>query len=138
MENLQLAPAAGAGIGKLVADALLANPDFIPLMRDALLGGLEATTRHWDREAKQFEIEPDFKVRIQAFSMALAHMEGEPVKRIIHQHLGGDGQIDLGAALRDSPALQAAIERQLENARFKDRKRGGKTPPKAAEVVIDE
>jgi len=138
METLQLAPAAGAGIGKLVADALLANPDFIPLMRDALLGGLEATTRHWDREAKQFEIEPDFKVRIQAFSMALAHMEGEPVKRIIHQHLGGDGQIDLGAALRDSPALQAAIERQLENARFKDRNRGGKTPPKTAEVVIDE
>ena len=102
------------------------------------MGGLKAERSFWDKNSGGIISELDHRVQIQALALLLAHMEGEPVKRIIHQHLGGDGQIDLGAALRDSPALQAAIERQLENARFKDRKRGGKTPPKTAEVVIDE
>jgi len=136
--TISLAPAAGAGIGKLLADSLLADPEFVPLMKEAAMGGLKAERSFWDKNSGGIISEPDHRVQIQALALLLAHMEGEPVKRIIHQHLGGDGQIDLGAALRDSPALQAAIERQLENARFKDRNRGGKTPPKTAEVVIDE
>jgi len=138
METMQLAPAAGAGLGKLVAAELLAIPDLPKEMALVIHRAMRATTRRWDPGAKDWIIDDDMRSQLQAFALTLAHMEGEPVKRIIHQHLGGDGQIDLGAALRDSPALQAAIERQLENARFKDRKRGGKTPPKAAEVVIDE
>ena len=101
------------------------------------MGGLKAQRSFWDKNSGGIISEPDHRVQIQALALLLAHMEGEPVKRIIHQHLGGDGQIDLGAALRDSPALQAAIERQLENARFKDRKRG-KPAPKPAELIVEE
>lgn len=135
--QIALAPAAGAGIGKMLADQLLSDPDFVPDMLGVAKRGLKAHTHRWIAESRETIEVPDFKVQAQFFFGLLAHMEGEPVKRIIHQHLGGDGQIDLGAALRDSPALQAALERQLENARFKDRKRS-KAQPKPAELIVEE
>ncbi len=117
----QLAPAAGAGIGKIIADRLLSDPEFIPLMIEAVTNGLKATRTEYtghgkDREAEQV---PDFKTQLQAFALLLAHMEGEPIKRIIHQHLGGQGAIDPLAALQESPALRDAAKRMLEKAEFK-------------------
>ncbi len=120
---MQLAPAAGAGIGKLIADALLAMPDFIPLMRDAFVGGLQAQIHYYDRGAKEWCSRPDERTRLQAATLCLAHMEGEPIKRIIHQHLGASGEIDLLAAVRESPQLQDQLGALLEKAKFRDRKK---------------
>ncbi len=135
MENSQtltLAPAAGSGIGKLLFDALLARPDFIPLMVEAAIGGLSAETHFYSVAQKEVISKPDYRTRQQAVVMLLANAEGEPVKRIIHQHLGPESiKNDLNAALRESPALVEAVERALANAKFRTRN----TKPKPAEQV---
>lgn len=128
-ETMSLAPAAGAGIGKLLADRLLADPTFIDAMVDAVMNGLRATRSFWvkgDGGKGELQTEPDSKTQLQAFSLVLAHMEGEPIKRVIHQHLGGGAQLDVLGALRESPALQEAMERELAKAKWK----GGKKPKK--------
>lgn len=129
-QNANLAPAAGSGIGKMVADALLAEADFIPAMKAALMGGLTATI--YTRTGMQ----PDFRTRLQAFVSVMAHMEGDPIKRIIHQHLNdGDTKQSVVDALQDSPALLESVKRVIANAEFKDRnkrKRG------SVEVSADE
>ena len=130
-QNLTLAPAAGGGIGKKIADALLADPDFVGLMVDAMRNGLKATRSFWVKD-EGLHTEPDFKVQLQAAALIMAHMEGEPVKRIIHQHLGAAGP-DIGAALRESPELQAALQRELEKAQWRHSGRQAHKRPKKAE-----
>lgn len=137
LAEISLAPASGSGIGKMLADALLADPDFLPLMKGAALGGLRAQRSYYDKGAGGVVTEPDHRVQIQTVALLLAHMEGEPIKRIIHQHLGGDGSaIDPLGALRDSPALMAAVERELAKAKFKDRHRKTR-PTEAATLEVD-
>jgi hypothetical protein len=129
-ETLTLAPAAGAGIGKLLADRLLAEPGFMDLMVAAVVNGLKATRSFYVKD-KGMHTEADAKTQLQAFALIMAHMEGEPVKRIIHQHLGAGGQLDVMAALRESPALLAAAEREIEKAKWKTSGRqAGKAPKK--------
>lgn len=127
---------AGAGMGKKLADYLLAQPNFIEDMGQVICRAIRAKTRHWDREAREFVIEDDCKTQLQAFALCVAHMEGEPVKRIIHQHLGGEGRIDPGAALADSPELAAAVERELQKARWKHSGRQAHKRPKKVEPEI--
>lgn len=136
-EALQLAPAAGAGIGKLLADRLLAEPDFIDAMVAAAMNGLRATRSFWTGKGENAEhhTEPDSKVQLQALALVMAHMEGEPIKRIIHQHLGGDGSApDPLAALRESPALLAAVKREIEKAEWRT---SGKKAHKAPKRTQD-
>ncbi len=140
MENALLAPAAGSGIGKMLADSLLATPGFVQLLTDVAVRGLNATTPpRWDKESESWTDAPDFRVQIQTLALLLSHMEGEPIKRVIHQHLGGDGgKADPLAALQDSPALRAAVERTLEKAKWKESGRSGKGKnAKQAEVVLE-
>ncbi len=133
----QLAPAAGAGIGKLIADALLADPDFIPLMKAAFIGALGAEIHFFDKAAGGWQSRPDYRIRLQAVMGCLAHMEGEPVKRIIHQHLGGGPTIDPLAAMQDSPALREAVRRTLEKAEWRQSGRNGKSaaPEQVGELL---
>lgn len=137
MENAQLAPAAGAGIGKLLADNLLARPGFIEAMADVIDGAIRANSRHWDREAREFIVEPDFKIRLQAFFGIVAHMEGEPIKRVFHAHVGATGADPL-AALQESPALRDAARRLLEKADWRTSGRQEhKRPEKSAPAVLE-
>jgi hypothetical protein len=122
-EILTLAPAAGQGIGKQIAEKLLGRPGFIDRMADALDNALTATVRRWDKEADEWIVDPDTRSQLQAFFGCLAHMEGEPIKRIIHQHLGGTGDVDPLAAMQASPALRDAATRLIEKASFRDRKK---------------
>lgn len=132
-EQITLAPMAGAGMGKKLADYLLAQPTFIEDMGQVILRAIRAKTRHWDREAKDFVIEDDCKVQLQAFALTVAHMEGEPVKRIIHQHLGAGGKLDLGSALQESPELAQAVEKELQKAKWRTSgHQAHKRPAKAA------
>lgn len=130
-EYLTLAPAAGEGIGKEIARILLARPGFLEAMADALHNALTATRRTWDSGAKQWVEEPDTRSQLQAFFGCLAHMEGEPIKRIIHQHLGGRGDVNPLDALRDSPALRDAARALLNKAEFRTRN------AKPADEVLD-
>ncbi len=126
---MQLAPAAGAGIGKVIADKLLADPAFVPSMLDAVTNALKATRGFWTGkgESAEYVTEPDYKTQLNAFALLLAHMEGEPIKRIVHQHLNAPAADPL-QALRDSPALREAMRRELDKA---DRKAKRATPAPA-------
>lgn len=123
--TISLAPAAGAGIGKLLADCLLADPTFVTDLVAAFRNGLKATRSFYVKD-EGMHSEPDAKTQLQAAALVLAHMEGEPVKRIIHQHLGAGGQLDIMGALRESPALLAAAEREIEKAKWKGGKKAKK------------
>lgn len=106
-------------MGKMLADLLLADPEFVPLMRQTAIDCLHAMApRRWDKESGDWIADPDMRTRAQMFFGLMAHMEGEPVKRIIHQHLG-TGKLDVGGALTDSPELAAAVERELQKARWR-------------------
>ncbi len=134
--TLTLAPAAGAGLGKLLADSLLSDPEFVPLMRKTAIECLHAMApRRWDKESGGWVADPDMKTRAQMFFGLIAHMEGEPVKRIIHQHLGADGKLDLRGALQDSPELAAAVAAELEKAQWR---KSGRNAKKAAPVIEGE
>lgn len=129
-QAITLAPAAGSGLGKLLADSLLADPEFVPLMRKTALECLQAMApRRWDKESGGWVADPDMRTRAQMFFGLLAHMEGEPVKRIIHQHLGGTGKLDLRGALQDSPELAAAVAAELEKAQWRKSGRTRKADP---------
>lgn len=130
---MQLAPAAGSGIGKLLADKLLAQPGFVDAMVLAVMNGLCATRSFWIKTPTGPELvtEADSKVQLQAFALILSHMEGEPIKRVIHQHLT-NGKVDPLAVLKDSPATREALARLLDKATFHE---SGRTKP--ADVVLD-
>lgn len=143
MENpgqISLAPAAGAGIGKLLADSLLADPEFVPLMRKTAVECLAAMApRRWDRDTESWIADPDFRVRAQMFFGLLAHMEGEPVKRIIHVGQGYGLPLDPLASLRESPAMQDELRRLLAKADFRTSGRQAhKRPAKKAIEVVDD
>ncbi len=135
-QTVALAPAAGAGVGKMLADLLLSDPDFVPLMRRTAIDCLNAMSpRRWDKEQGWIS-DPDYRIRAQMFFGLMAHMEGEPVKRIIHQHLGEGGKLDVGGALADSPELAAAVERELQKSKWKHS--GRQSYKKPAKVVDGE
>ncbi len=137
-EVMTLAPAAGSGIGKMLADALLATEGFADLMADVVRRGLVAQTRRWDPAAKDWCVEPDMRAQLQTLTLVLAHMEGEPIKRVIHQHIGNGGSIDPLAALQDSQALRDAARRLLEKSEFRTRNVGKGKRGKAGEADVVE
>lgn len=134
-ETLTLAPAAGAGIGKILADALLANPEFVPAMLASAMNGLKATRGYWSGKGENAEyiVEPDFKTQLQAFALLLAHMEGEPIKRVIHQHIGDGKAVDPLAALQGSQALRDAAKKLIAKAEWHESGRSAKP----ADPVLD-
>lgn len=137
-ETMTLAPAAGAGIGKILAERLLADPTFVDAMVDAVMNGLRATRTYFVKGQTEPISEPDSKTQLHAFALVLAHMEGEPIKRIIHQHLGGTGAVDPLAALQDSPALREAAGRLLEKANWRTSGKQAHKAPKRAEAATPE
>lgn len=134
-----LAPAAGAGIGKVLAGHLTADPEFVPLMLEAAKGALKAERTVWEKDAAGKNVsttEPDHKTRLAAFFGLLAHMEGEPIKRTVVQHLGADGDpISPETALTDSPALLAAAAHLV--AKVKAQQARATKQAKPAELVVD-
>lgn len=118
-QTMTLAPAAGSGIGAKLANALLADPDFLPAMVQAAQDGLHATRSFYDKGAGGVVTEPDFRVRIQTLALLLAHMEGEPIKRVIHEFRKGG--VDPTEAL-SSPAAIEAAERMIAGAKAHARK----------------
>lgn len=116
-----LAPNAGSGIGRLFFQALLANPKIVELLTEAAIGGLKADVSFRDRKTGEIVSTPDFRTRVQTLTMLLAQAEGDPVKRVIHEHTTS-GALDVMSALQASPGLLQAVEREVEKAKFRSRK----------------
>lgn len=128
-----LAPNAGVGVGKLIASDLLARPGFIKKCADVWEAALNATRRTWDQGNKCWVEEPDTRSQLQALFGLLAHTEGEPIKRIIHEvRKGVGGSPD--EMLAESPAAIEAAKRIVAGAEARRRKAGLK---KAEPVEID-
>ena len=118
----QLAPAAGAGLGKAMFDCLLSDPGFPAQLAKAALEGLRADCPpRWDKGANDGEggwvSAPDYRVRTQTLFALLAQAEGEPVKRVQvqTQAVTAEGG-DIEGQLADSPAARQAMRRILEQA----------------------
>ncbi len=137
--QIELAPAAGGGIGKAVAQRLLARPDFLQLMEDAAVCGLTANLApRWDAQGKCWGPEmPDAKTRVTTWLGILAHMEGDPIKRIIHQHTGDGGKLDLRGALKESPELREAVRAELEKGDWRTNGHQAHKRPKKAPAVVE-
>jgi hypothetical protein len=133
MDDLQLAPAAGSGIGKQLAELLIADEEFLPALKAAFMDALGAESKHFDKEAKGWVNSPDYKTRLSAAMSLLSHMEGDPIKRIVHQHLNAPSGGNIREALQESPALLAQVEREVAKAKFRDR---NKRPEVAVELDV--
>lgn len=109
------------GLGKQVIASLMAEPDFVGSMRDAILGALGASNERWDKATKGFIDVPDYRARLDAWKIIMAYAEGLPLMRILKQELATGTQRSLSEDLRESPALLAAVEKELEKAKFRTR-----------------
>lgn len=133
MENL-LSTAVGNGIGRKIADKLLAEADFIEEMVQVARDGLKAETAICTKGGG-IEMVPDQKTRQNMFFGLLEQFDGKPVERILTQAFGqpgGPGE-DLDAQLNDSPAFRSALRRKLDKA---DR-RAAKAEKQAERVPIE-
>jgi hypothetical protein len=138
-----LSPGAGQGVVKEVANELLSRPQLVRKMADSLERGLTATRRTWDSGQKCWVEEPDMRSQLQAVFGCFSHFCGDPTKRIVHEHINANGALDVSGALQDSPALAAALERELEKARWrhsgqqKHKRPGGKAKTVASVPVLE-
>lgn len=131
-----LAPAAGKGIGKMLFSMLLSDPEFVAEMKTAVMKGLRAQHTFRDRKTGEIITADDPRTMVATVAMILAQAEGEPIKRVIHQHIGAPGAVDVEGELQDSPALRAAVQRLLDKASFRTRPDNtGSRPARVAEPI---
>lgn len=116
-----LAPAAGSGIGRMLFTQLLEDSEFVGEMKAAVMKGLRAQHTFRDRKSGEIITADDPRTMIATVAMILAQAEGDPIKRVIHQHIGAPGAVDVQQELRDSDALRQAVRRELEKAEFRGR-----------------
>ena len=124
METLDLTPAAGSGIGRKFATALVSDDELVKHMKAAAMDGLQATTGHFDKAVGWVET-PDFKTRLAALFGILSHLEGDPLKRVLHQHSG----LPAVNFNEMSPATIAAAEREIAKTKFRTRRQKPAAPP---------
>ena len=138
-QKLSLAPAAGTGIGAKLAERLLARPDFVPLLEDAAVAALTAMMpQRWDSNIKDWApAQPDAKTRLAALLGLMAQFEGDPVKRIVHQHIQESGKLDFEKALLESPEMRGMVERALQKAEWRHSGNQAHKRPKRAEPVVE-
>ena len=111
-----LAPAAGSGVGAALAQRFFARPDWLDKLEAGLINALEAQHKIYDKSAGGVVTYPDGKTQLAAVFGLMAHMEGEPVKRIIHEVRRGRDAESLQDELSRSPALREAAREMLEAA----------------------
>jgi hypothetical protein len=81
---------------------------------------LSATTAIWDAPSKTFIDRPDFKTRLQACELYLAHTVGLPVQRSenlnVNAHAPASDAISPEAQFMSSPTLRQAARHLLDRA----------------------
>ncbi len=129
-----LAPGAGQGIGRQVAENLLAREGFVRRLADALDNGLVATRRMWDKASDDWIVEPDTRSQLQAAFGIFAHFEGDPIKRVIHE-LHKTGAADPLEAMKRDPQLLEAAKELIAKAEWHKSGRAKKAPKPAQAVT---
>lgn len=112
-------------IWKDVAAALMRSPGFVDEVAETLRGALSANGKHFvkgEGPGSGWQITPDFRTRLDAVKIILAYAEGMPLQRIF-EHKIHETRDTLADTLRDSPETLAAVEREIEKARFRQRKK---------------
>jgi hypothetical protein len=138
--STDLAKTMPPGVWTEVLRILSARTGFAEEIADALADGLKATGVHFIRVKKgdggsesggEWETHPDFKTRLETVKVLLAYSEGLPLQRIL-QHTIDEKRTSVHEELRESPELLAAVEREVEKAKF-----GGRHKKARAAVQID-
>ena len=119
--------ATSANLAAKVIELLMGRPDFVELLANAIFDSLTATTPVYDKGAQAWTDRADYKARLEAAKLALAYGEGLPLQRIMQQTLL-ETRGDLHDALRESPELLKAVEREVEKAKFRRRNARNVTP----------
>ena len=114
-------PGAGTGFGKMLAEEITSRDGAVKLVADAYIDALKATKRFWSKDKDGWEDVPDFRARLDAADSLWANIEGEPIKRVLSMTQDvptpDQEEQDAIAKIAQSPALQAALQRQLDAAR---------------------
>jgi hypothetical protein len=111
-----LAPAAGTGVGSALAQRFFGRPDWLDKLEASLINALGAEHRVYGGKGVGIITYPDGKTQLAAVLGLMSHMDGEPVKRIIHEVRRGRDAESLQDELTRSPALREAAREMLDAA----------------------
>jgi hypothetical protein len=119
-ESIALTPSAPGGLWTRIVENLTANGDIAAEVAASLRTALGAKVVHFDRITKAWEETPDSRAQLDAIKLILAYCEGMPLAREFRQQVN-ETRGDLHDALRESPQLLAAVEREVSKAKFRTR-----------------
>ncbi len=108
-----------------VAEILTRSSGFPAEVAATLRGALLANGKHFvkgEGPGSGWQITPDYRTRLDAIKIILAYAEGMPLQRIL-EHKIHETRGDLADTLRDSPETLEAVEREVEKAKFRQRKK---------------
>ena len=112
-----LPPAESSEIGPLgVIHGLRTNQNLGEKVLHQIEVAIEATTAVWDAGSKSFVDRPDFKTRLAACELYLAHTVGLPVQRSENLNLNAQAKPALEEVCLNSPAALDAMRRVLDKA----------------------
>lgn len=112
--HLQIEPAPSGA--RAIMLALESDPEFVPLVAQAIKDGLRSMSRHWDKDAKGWVYEIDTRGRLASAQMYLQYVVGLPVARVEMKSISVQKPMDSFDVLRRSPAAREAARRALERA----------------------
>lgn len=106
--------------GKGVREVLHAIPRIRLLVIGAAIRGLAARKPYWDKELEDWVWEPDYMAQAKAYTFLAAYGDGLPVQATVNLNVSDDrkkAQLTFGEAMRHSPALVDAVEKELRRIR---------------------
>lgn len=121
MQTLETAPAKSKDMAVRLAERWEQDTDLVTLMDGVIRAGLVSTTERWDITTKKFVERPDTKSQLEAVKLILAYSAGLPLARSVTIAIESGGYGAMKEALRESPELLAAVERELDKAKFHGR-----------------
>ena len=112
-----LPPAESSEIGPLgVIHGLRTNQNLGEKVLHQIEVAIEATTAVWDAGSKSFVDRPDYKTRLAACELYLAHTVGLPVQRSENLNLNAQAKPALGEVWLNTPAALEAARRMVAKA----------------------
>lgn len=101
---------------------ITAHPEVRKLYLAAAVRCLDARKFYFDREENTYKFEADGPTVLRAAVFLASYDAGLPIQTSVNLNLGGDKGPTLEEATANSPALVAALEKALEQARKKQAK----------------
>lgn len=134
-QRLARVPTRPPDIAEQLARRWESDPALIDEVDRAIRRALHAVRWRWDHKTKSEVEDEDHRSQIEAAKLIFAYGAGLPLQRSISVTLEKDAFGEMKTALRESPALLGALEREVEKARFHGRHK--KAVPVDAELPPD-